>query len=226
VASYIQQQKSSSISTILSEGEIALLSGQSGIWLEAEGRGTSLSLVTEINQRTVVLICHGELTPFDEIAVTLAEIPSWISLLTIEPSPGFKPYLDEMAGIAVLVPNRWVWNQVIPGKSAILQSYPEGKYIGGETFQPLDMKCDFTIHPPSTVLNSQLQIIKSDTMATIISESELIFLSGENGIRLELDSMGRSLLIIAEVNARVVTLTCFGDLTGFDEIAVTLHSVD
>jgi hypothetical protein len=33
--------------------------------------GRSLSLVTEINERVVVLICFGELAPFDEIAVTL-----------------------------------------------------------------------------------------------------------------------------------------------------------
>jgi hypothetical protein len=33
--------------------------------------GRSLSLVTEINERAVVLTCFGELAPFDEIAVTL-----------------------------------------------------------------------------------------------------------------------------------------------------------
>jgi hypothetical protein len=33
--------------------------------------GRSLSLVTEISERAVVLTCFGELAPFDEIAVTL-----------------------------------------------------------------------------------------------------------------------------------------------------------
>jgi hypothetical protein len=33
--------------------------------------GCSLSLVTEVNERAVVLTCFGELAPFDEIAVTL-----------------------------------------------------------------------------------------------------------------------------------------------------------
>ena len=33
--------------------------------------GRSLSLVTEVNERAVVLTCFGELAPFDEIAVTL-----------------------------------------------------------------------------------------------------------------------------------------------------------
>jgi hypothetical protein len=33
--------------------------------------GRSLSLITEVNGRAVVLTCFGELAPFDEIAVTL-----------------------------------------------------------------------------------------------------------------------------------------------------------
>ena len=39
--------------------------------MELEGMGRSLSLITEINERVVVLTCYGELAPFDEIAVTL-----------------------------------------------------------------------------------------------------------------------------------------------------------
>jgi hypothetical protein len=31
----------------------------------------SLSLVTEVNERVVVLTCLGDLAPFDQIAVTL-----------------------------------------------------------------------------------------------------------------------------------------------------------
>jgi hypothetical protein len=31
----------------------------------------SLSLITEVNERAVVLTCFGKLAPFDEIAVTL-----------------------------------------------------------------------------------------------------------------------------------------------------------
>jgi len=33
--------------------------------------GCSLSLVTEVNERVVVLTCFGDLAPFDQIAVTL-----------------------------------------------------------------------------------------------------------------------------------------------------------
>jgi hypothetical protein len=39
---------------------------------------------------------------------------------------------------------------------------------------------------------------------------------------MELESMGRSLSLITEVNERVVVLTCFGEFEPFDEIAVTL----
>jgi hypothetical protein len=34
--------------------------------------GRSLSLITEINERVVVLTCFGELEPFDQIATTLS----------------------------------------------------------------------------------------------------------------------------------------------------------
>ena len=36
--------------------------------------------------------------------------------------------------------------------------------------------------------------------------------------------MGRFLSLVAEVNERVVRLTCFGELAPFDEIAVTLDA--
>jgi hypothetical protein len=39
--------------------------------MEVESMGRSLSLITQINERVVVLTCFGELAPFDEIAVTL-----------------------------------------------------------------------------------------------------------------------------------------------------------
>ena len=57
--------------TILSQSEIVLQSGRTGKRFEVESMGRSLSLVTEINERAVVLTCFGELEPFDEIAVTL-----------------------------------------------------------------------------------------------------------------------------------------------------------
>jgi len=71
VTNHIQQLKSSSTVTIVSEAEIVLQSGQPGTRLEIDSMGRSISLVTKINSRTVVLTCFGDFALFDEIAVTL-----------------------------------------------------------------------------------------------------------------------------------------------------------
>jgi heat shock protein HslJ len=71
VADVVQQLRSSPHATIVSEEEIVLQSGQSGMRFEVESMGPSLSLITEVNEQAVVLTCFGELAPFDEIALTL-----------------------------------------------------------------------------------------------------------------------------------------------------------
>jgi hypothetical protein len=57
----------------LKEDQI-LQSGQSGIRIELDRRGHSISIFTEINERTIVQNWFGELAPFDEIAFTLQGI--------------------------------------------------------------------------------------------------------------------------------------------------------
>jgi hypothetical protein len=76
MADIIQRIRSSPHTTIVSEQEIVLHSGQSGMRFELESMGHALSLITTLqaaagNERTVVLTCFGEPAPFDEIAVTL-----------------------------------------------------------------------------------------------------------------------------------------------------------
>jgi heat shock protein HslJ len=71
VTDAIQALRSDTSATIVSEQEIVLQSGQLGIRMEVESMGPSMSLFTEINERTVVLTCFGEFAPFDEIAATL-----------------------------------------------------------------------------------------------------------------------------------------------------------
>ncbi len=66
--------------------------------------------------------------------------------------------------------------------------------------------------------------MRTNSAITIVSDDELILASGQPGIRMELESMGRSLSLITEVNERVVVLTCFGEFEPFDEIAVTLSA--
>jgi hypothetical protein len=71
VADVVQRLRSSPRATIVSEREIVLQSGRSGMRFEVESMGCSLSLITEVNERAVVLTCFGEPALFDEIAVTL-----------------------------------------------------------------------------------------------------------------------------------------------------------
>jgi len=148
-------------------------------------------------------------------------------ILEVTPSPaiehpaGFKQYQDSVVGVSVFVPESWVVVEVDPGRLAILQSYPEGKYIGGEGFEPGDTKCDLRIRPPDIDVSSHIQQLKSDPTVTIVSEQEIALQSGKPGTRIEVESMGRSLSLITEVNERVVVLACFGELAPFDEITVT-----
>jgi hypothetical protein len=69
-----------------------------------------------------------------------------------------------------------------------------------------------------------IERIQSDPTVTIVSAQEIALRSGRTGTRMEVESMGRSRSLIAEVNEQVVVLTCFGELAPFDEIAVTLGS--
>jgi peptidyl-Lys metalloendopeptidase len=76
VADVVQQLRSTPRVTIVSEREIVLQSGRSGIRMEVESLGRFLSLYTALqaatgNERAVVLTCFGGLATFDEIAVTL-----------------------------------------------------------------------------------------------------------------------------------------------------------
>jgi hypothetical protein len=131
-----------------------------------------------------------------------------------------------VTGISVYVPESWVVTGVMPGQFAILQSYPEDKYTGGEAREPGDTKCDLTIRPPDVSVADATQALRSDTFATIVSEQEIVLQSGELGIRMEVESMGSSISLFTEINERTVVLTCFGDFALFDEIAGTLGATE
>jgi heat shock protein HslJ len=142
---------------------------------------------------------------------------------TPEPPAGFRRYVNGASDVSLWVPESWTVVEPGPhGGSPILQSYPQDKYVGGEPRQPGDTKCDLTIHPPGASVADVVQRLRSNPRVTIVSEQEIALQSGRSGMRFEVESMGRSLSLIAEVNGRAVVLTCFGELEPFDEIAVTL----
>jgi hypothetical protein len=126
-----------------------------------------------------------------------------------------------VAGVSVYIPESWIVTGVVPGEFAILQSYPESKYVGGEALEQGDTKCDLNIRPPGTTAADLIQQWKSDPNTIIVSESEVVLQSGQLGTRMELENMGRSLSMITEANDRAVVLTCFGAFEPFDEIAVS-----
>jgi hypothetical protein len=71
-----------------------------------------------------------------------------------------------------------------------------------------------------------IQALRSDSLASIVSEQEIVLHSGEPAMRMEVESMGPSISLFTEVNGRTVVLTCFGELAPFDEIAGTLSATE
>jgi heat shock protein HslJ len=166
----------------------------------------------------------------DSVATNPSSVePSNQELPTITPEPvdppaGFKEYRDSVVGISIYLPENWTVTGVVDGEYAIFQSYPEDKYVGGERRDPGDTKCDLNIRPTGTRAEELVQQWQSNSMTTIVSEDEIILHSGLTGQRFIIDSMGRATVFITELNQRVVILTCFGDFTLVDEIAVTIKS--
>jgi hypothetical protein len=161
-------------------------------------------------------------TPVPTIVTPTPEPPTAIPP-TPEPPAGFQRYVDAASGVSLLVPDSWTIVEPGPrGGPTILSSYPENKYVGGERREPGDTKCDLTVHPPGVSMADIFPQNRSDPPVTVVSEQEILLQSGRVGLRFEIESMGRSLSLITEVNERAVKLTCWGELAPFDEIAVTL----
>jgi len=217
----IQQWDAAPRASIISDEEIVLKSGLIGRRFVIDSMGRAVVLVVEINQRIVKLTCYGNFTPVDDIAQTLREFePASLSPI-YESAEGFNHYQDTEMGVSIDFPGSWIVTGIVPGQRATLQSYPENKYNGGETLEPGDTKCDLFIRRDISVENFVHQM-ESNEAITILSESEIVLNSGQTGIRIEFDSMGRSISVITEIDERAVLLTCFGDFSLIDEIAITL----
>jgi heat shock protein HslJ len=156
--------------------------------------------------------------PAPEPTATPTDVPP---TPTPEPPAGFRRYVNGPSGVSLWVPESWT--VIEPGPNwPILQSYPQDKYIGGEARQPGDTKCDLAIHPPGSSVADLLAQAASTPGVTVVSEGEIVLQSGGSGVRREVESLGRSLSLYAEIDERAVVLTCFGELAPFDEIAITL----
>jgi hypothetical protein len=158
-----------------------------------------------------------------ENPVAVDPVPSPTSLPVFTPPEGWNPYQDPITGISIYIPDGWIATGIIEGEYAILQSYPEDKYVGGEMREDGDTKCDLSIRPAGDRAEELIEGWKSDSMNTIVSDDEFIFQSGLIGRRFVIDSMGRATVFITEINQRVILLTCFGDFTRVDAIAMTLN---
>ena len=181
-----------------------------------------MTLFTETGQDLVFEI--QQKNP-EESMVTL-DPPTPTLPLTIAPPASFKEYQDVEAGVSLYIPESWIVSSVTPGQFAIFQSYPTDKYIGGEGFEPGDTKCDLNIRPEGESAEGVIQQWQSDSMTSIVSEESFTLQTGLMGQRFVIDSMGRAIVFLTEVNQRIILLTCFGDFSPVDAIATTLNTLE
>lgn len=156
----------------------------------------------------------------EEAAATATSTPT---IPAYQPPEGFNPYQDPTSGITVYIPAGWIVTGIIEGDFAILQSYPEDKYVGGEARQAGDTKCDLNLQPGVSGVEELVANWGSDSMTTIVSETPFELASGAPAWRFEINSMGPAITYAAQIDGRLVLLTCFGDFSRVDEIAVTLR---
>ena len=187
-----------------------------------EINGLGLTLFTETGQDLVFEIRQENL---EEPMLTL-DPPTPTPPPTFAPPAGFKEFQDIEAGISLYIPEGWVVTGVIPGDYAIFTSYPTDKYVGGEGREPGDTKCDLNIRPEGESAEGLIQQWKSDSMSTIVSEDTFTLQTGFIGQRFVIDSMGRATVFLTEVNQRIVLLTCFGDFSSVDTIAMTINTLE
>jgi heat shock protein HslJ len=205
--------------------------------------GDRLEVYDANGAQTLVFAKAGTVSatsPEDTVTATVATATA-VAAATATPAPvpptetpipappaGFVQYVDASSGVSIWLPKSWLvvepTHDPLPGnpRTTVLQSYPADKYVGGEGLRAGDTKCDLTIHPDGVTAAGVLQQMTSAPTVTILSEQEIALNSGQTGVRMEVDSMGRSLSLVAEVDERAVALTCFGAPGPFDEIGVTL----
>jgi hypothetical protein len=138
---------------------------------------------------------------------------------------GYVEYRDPLTSISIHIPADWTVTGVHEGEYAILQSYPEDKYIGGERREPGDSKCDLNLDPQLAGEDELIQQWNNSDITTILSVSTITLAAGQEASLYELDSLGRANVVVAQFDSQMVLLTCFGDFTNFKTIAESLTLV-
>lgn len=193
-----------------------------------------------LTDEELVLSAYGErylrFSSYDSISVSQptdnntvsvesqTEFPEDQDSAIITPPWDYNLYQDAKTGIGIYIPQSWIVTGIVEGEYALLQSYPEEKYVGGEPLEEGDTKCDLSIQPLGMSSEEVVDQMKSFPMTTILSEEPFSLNSGQVGNRLEIDSMGKSISFVTEIGWRVVVFTCFGDFSLVDEIAVTISA--
>jgi len=199
-----------------------------------ELRPEGLALADEVGTERLTFVPEGQTasdpvaprtaTPAATVSPTPTEVPPTPTATAAPRIPdGWYRYADPETGISLLLPETWtVTPRERTSPVTIVQSYPEGTYVGGEPFRPGDTKCDLWIHPPKTRAATLVERYDTDPDVIVVSQEQVVLESGDVGTRTEANAMGPSVSMITEVNGRAVTFVCYGDLTPFDGIAVTL----
>jgi len=169
-------------------------------------------------------------TPADQNNIVQAETPTEVldnqTLSNSIPPWEYHRYQDSKTGIGLFIPETWIVTGIVDVDHAVLQSYPEDKYVGGESREEGDTKCDLSIQSAEIGLEELVNQWKSSSMTTILSEQQINLDSGQVGLRLEIESLGPSISFVTELGGYVVVLTCFGNFSLADEIAVTLNYLE
>ena len=213
VGELIQKWESNELTTIVSDEDVVLQSGLIGQRFIIESMGRSFAFVTEINNRAIVLNCFGNPEPFEKIANTLSGFEGTASS-THDSNVGVQQYRDSETGVTLDVPGSWAITEIIPGVKATLQS--------------LETTCDLFIRSDISSADEEVTQMKSNEVITIISEDQIVLNSGQPAtqieMNIEMDNIGQSMLVITEINEKVIVLSCVGDFTKVDGIAVTLKA--
>lgn len=189
-------------------------------------QATDAELVLRTSTGQELRYTNTEPAVAEPVSTTVVIEPTSTTAVTqpaaFEPPAGFIPYLDEETGISIYLPETWVVSASMPGQSAIFQSYPIDKYIGGEAREEGDTKCDLTLHPADTTTDEWVAQWEADERTTILNDETIIIRDGISARRLEIDSMGRAITYLVELQGHPVVLTCFGDFSQVDQIAAML----